>query len=165
MKKHGVLLALMLAYGAPALATDLCFGAVGKQCGSLGWEGIELAACAPIPTMSPFAVCAVSGGSMTHDPCCARIPQGKVCGTDPEQPQFCAVEWNRAVNRFIWGYQWARVVDTSKPNTSGNVVRADYCAKPDRGVHKNDASFCCSRESRKASFWDRLARPNLRICR
>lgn len=167
MNIRNVLFALALVPALEAQAADLCFGAVGQQCGSLSWEGIEFAACfpIPIPTTPQLAVCNVSAGSMTHDPCCARIPRGKVCGTEPELPLFCSVEWNRAIDRFIWGYQWVRVVDTSKTNTSGNVVRADYCAKRDHGLHKNDVSFCCSGEARQAGFWERLGRPNLKICR
>lgn len=157
--------ALALASGAAAHATDFCFGAVGQQCGGISMAGVQFAACAPLLPGTPMAVCAVSAGSMTHDPCCADSPRGKMCGTSPEIASLCSSEWDRAVHRFVWGYQWNRVVDTSKPNTTGDVVRADYCARPGQGLHRNDTGFCCSREARRANFWERLGRPNLRICR
>lgn len=165
MKRRTLLLVLVLATGVEARATDFCFGAVGQQCGGISMAGVNFAVCTPFLGVTNFAVCAVSAGSMTHDPCCADNPRGKMCGTSPEIASQCDTEWDRAVHRFVWGYQWNRVVDLTKPNTSGNVVRADYCAKRDQGLHKNDVAFCCSREARNANFWERLGRPNLRICR
>jgi hypothetical protein len=159
------LLVLTLALASDAGAADHCFGAVGQQCGGLNEGGISVAACTPMPFLVPFVACAVSGGSMTHDPCCADNPHGKVCGQSPENPNLCSAEWDRAVRRFVWGYQWSRVVDPRVSNTSGNVVRADYCARRDSGVHKNDVNFCCSGEARRATFWERIGRPNLRICK
>lgn len=165
MKRAFITLMLALAPAFAAHAADKCFGAVGQQCGLLQAEGLIFAACVPAPWVGAnFGVCSVSGGSMTHDPCCAANPHGKVCGTSPENPNVCAGQWDRAVNRFVWGYQWSRTVDTSKTNSSGVVVKADYCAKNGRGVHKNDESFCCSGDAKNASFWERIGRPNLKIC-
>lgn len=165
MKPCKVWLLLLLALPLGAQADEFCFGGVGQQCGGISMAGIQFAACTPVSAGMPYAVCAVSGGSMTHDPCCASNPRGKMCGGEPENASQCATAWNRAVSRFVWGYQWTRVVDTTKPNNTGLVVRADYCAKEGKGVHRNDVTFCCAREARMASFWERLARPNLRICR
>jgi hypothetical protein len=102
---------------------------------------------------------------MTHDPCCADQPNGKMCGRTPANNDLCLNEWNRAVHRFVWGYQWSRLVDRTVGNTSGNVVRASYCAREGQGLHKNDVEFCCSRDARWANIWQRMARPNLKICR
>lgn len=165
MRNRVLIAALVLCCGTAAHAADYCFGAVGQQCGGISIAGVQFAACVPLSFSAPMAVCAVSGGSMTHDPCCADNPRGKMCGTSPEIPSLCSTEWDRAVHRFVWGYQWRRVVDTSRPNTTGEVVRADYCARRGDGVHRRDTSFCCSRDWRRASFWERLARPALRICR
>jgi hypothetical protein len=165
MKRYVIALGLALFSAMHAQAADFCFGGVGQQCGGITMESVQFAACVPNVFAPPLAVCAVSGGSMTHDPCCADHPRGKMCGTSPEQPAVCKIEWDRAVSRFFWGYQWSRVVDTSKSNTSGNVVFGDYCAKSGRGVHKNDKGFCCSGDAKNAGFFERLTRPSLKICR
>lgn len=165
MKRGILFLVFALAPTLEAQTADFCFGAVGQQCGGISIAGIQFAACTPFLAGSPLRLCAVSRGSMTHDPCCADNPHGKKCGSDPENENLCLTEWNRAVHRFTWGYQWTRLVDSSTPNTSGNVVRADYCARRDQGLHKNDESFCCSGDARQANFWERIGRPNLKICR
>ena len=165
MQHRALFAMLILASGLEARAADYCFGGVGQQCGGINMSGVYFAACTPHFYVSNLRICAVSAGSMTHDPCCADNPRGKMCGTQPEIGSQCLTEWNRAVHRFAWGYQWARAVDGTVANTSGNVVRADYCAQRGDGLHKNDVEFCCSREAQWAGFWERLARPNLKICR
>ena len=165
MKLRALCCVFLLASGAQAGAADYCFGAVGKQCGGITMAGINFAACTPFAYLTNHSVCAVSAGSMTHDPCCADHPTGKECGTPPENPDVCKSQWNLALHRFGWGYQWARVVDRTVSNTTGNVVRASYCAKAGQGLHKNDVAFCCSRDARWANYWERLARPDLKICR
>lgn len=152
-----------LGMGAEATARDFCFGAAGQQCGEFREGEMQgVAFCSTLPLVN-FGVCKVSGGSLTHDPCCASNPRGVVCGGSPETTA-CRVEWDRSVHRFFWGYQWNRVVDTAKPNTTGVVVRADYCAKRGAGVHRLDRQHCCSRSSRQAGFFDRLGRPDLFRC-
>lgn len=146
-----------------ASATEYCFGASGQGCG--GWTFGEMprfAFCSPAGS-NGVAKCAVSGGSMTHDPCCVRSPRGKVCGGRPETAQ-CTVEWNRAVDRAKWGYQWLRNIDTRRGNDTGVVERPLYCAQRGSGVHRNDESFCCSRSARDANSLERFARPDLKIC-
>lgn len=165
MKLRALSIVFLLATGVEASAADYCFGAVGQQCGGITFSGVDFAACTPYAYVTNHSVCAVSAGSMTHDPCCADHPNGKMCGTTPEDPDVCKSQWDRAVHRFFWGYQWVRIVDRTVPNTSGDVVRADYCAKAGQGLHKNDVEFCCSRDARWANFWQRLARYNLKICR
>jgi len=162
-----VLIALCLVLGPglamQAQARDFCFGAAGMQCGEFREGALQgMAFCATLPVVNR-GICKVSGGSLTHDPCCARNPDGVVCGSKPETRQ-CQVEWDRSVHRAFWGYQWSRVVDTAKPNTTGVVVRADYCATRNAGVHRLDQPHCCSRSARQAGFWDRLGRPDLFRC-
>lgn len=164
MKRAILLLALALAPTLEAQAADYCFGAVGQQCGSISIAGVQFAACTAALPGTPMMICAVSKGSMQHDPCCADNPRGKKCGGEPENESLCSTEWDRAVHRFIWGYQWSRAVDSSKSNTTGDVVRADYCAKRGQGLHKNDEAYCCSRDARRGNFWERIGRPNLSIC-
>lgn len=165
--KHTVVFAgLMLVLGLPlADAAEYCFGAVGQGCGmAAGGPFGSVATC--LPNFSGTAkdvTCQVSGGSMTHDPCCVRNPYGEFCGNTPATTQ-CHAEWDRAVNRFLWGYQWKRKVNSKKENTTGNVVRADYCAPNGKGIHRNDRSLCCSGRSAQASFLDRIGRPSLYVC-
>lgn len=148
-----------------AYSAEYCFGAAGQGCGSFGGGPLgSVATCVPVlPSNGKDLVCEVSGGSMLHDPCCVQNPYGEFCGKSPSNSQ-CSSQWNRAVHRFIWGYDWVRFVDSKKENTTGNVVRADYCAKNGHKVHRNDRDFCCSGRSTKASFWDRIARPSLYMC-
>ena len=139
MRCRGLFVTLALAFAVDASGTDYCFGAVGQQCGSISIEQVTFAACVPFIYSPRLKVCAVSAGSMTHDPCCADRPYGKMCGRSPENQSQCLSEWNRAVHRFVWGYQWLRVVDPTIPNTSGNVVRENYLP-PGMGVLRNTFS-------------------------
>lgn len=158
-------LILALALPLAANAGEYCFGAAGQGCGMFGGGPLgSVAFC--VPNLSGTAknlTCQVSGGSMTHDPCCAKNPYGEFCGSSPSTTQ-CQAEWDRAVNRWFWGYNWKRTVDSKKENTTGKVVQADYCAPNGKGIHKNDRSLCCSKKSAQASFWDRAGRPNLYVC-
>ncbi len=165
MNRRVVFVTLALVAVVDAHGTDYCFGAVGQQCGGISISGVNFAACAPFVYNPSLKICAVSAGSMTHDPCCADLPYGKMCGHTPENQNQCASQWNRAVHRFVWGYQWTRLVDPTVPNTSGDVVRADYCAQRGDGLHKNDVEFCCSRDAQWATWWERIPRPSLKICR
>jgi hypothetical protein len=154
-----------LAMPDVANAGEYCFGAVGQGCGTFGGGPLgSVAFCAPNLSGTPKDLtCQVNGGSMTHDPCCFRNPYGTWCGQSPSTTQ-CEAEWNRAVDRTFWGYNWKRNVNSKKENTSGNVVFADYAARNGQGVHKKDKSFCKSGRSEQASFWDRVGRPSLYVC-
>lgn len=146
-----------------ASAGERCFGASGQGCG--GWtvgEMPRVAFCTGA-IANGLAVCAVSGGSMTHDPCCARDPNGKQCGGS-ENGQ-CTSEWNRAVRRAVWFYQWNRLIDTRRQNNTGLIERPLYCATSGSGIHKNDNEFCCSGRSRPGNGWERIGRPSLDVCR
>ncbi len=156
-----LLLGLLLTHQAGA--GEFCFGAAGQQCGEFRRGALQgIAFCASVPIVN-HGICQVSGGSMTHDPCCASHPDGVVCGKTPETGS-CQVEWDRSVHRAVWGYHWNRLVNTAREYHSATVVRADYCAKPGAGVHRLDRGYCCSGRSHRANFWDRLGRPNLYRC-
>lgn len=159
------LLGLGLGTSFSSYAGEYCFGAVGQGCGSFAGGPLgSVATCIPNPPWTrKDSVCQVSGGSMTHDPCCASHPNGEWCGAEPSTNQ-CSVEWNRAVSRFVWGYNWKRNVDSKKQNTTGNVVFNDYCAPATAGVHKNDVNQCCSKKAEQAWLWLRAGRPDLYIC-
>lgn len=157
------LLSLLLVLPVLAAADEqTCFGAVGQQCGSFNNRRLQgIAFCLPPPPMSS-GICAVSGGSWAHDQCCFDHADGVMCGGSGSQR--CASEWDQAVNRFLWGYQWFRSVDYRLVDRDGNVDRPLYCAKPGAGLHRRDRQYCCAGASHRASFWDRLARPSLYRC-
>ncbi|EIT71798.1 MULTISPECIES: hypothetical protein [Hydrocarboniphaga] len=158
-----LLLLSLFGSATPALA-ERCFGAVGQQCGGFHQgQFAGVAMCLPASNGADRANCKVSGGSMTHDPCCAANPNGVMCGTSPENNR-CSAEWTRAVNRAVWSYQWTRNVNDEVENTTGTVRGPDYCARDGAGVHRNDRNFCCSGNSHRAGFWDRIGRPNLYRC-
>lgn len=148
-----------------AAEPERCFGAAGQGCG--GWDilAVEMprfAFCVSIPVVG-LGACKVSGGSMTHDPCCVANPDGEWCGVKPER-NVCRAEWNRAVHRATWAYQWTRAINMNLGNSTGRVDRPKYCANRGSGVHKDDVSFCCSSRARNAFFWENVGRPSLRIC-
>lgn len=147
-------------------AGERCFGAVGQACG--GWTNNSampsVAFCIHTNGIGiNQGVCLVNGGSMAHDPCCYSHRNGKMCGGSPEN-SWCRVEWERAVSRTFWGYNWKRVLDVNRENNTGVVERSLYCARPGKGVHRNDVGFCCSSRARPARFWENVGRPNLKIC-
>ncbi|RXR08291.1 hypothetical protein [Pseudoxanthomonas composti] len=160
----------VLAPGALTLAQagERCFGAVGQACGA--WTNNSampsMAFCVHTNGIGTHqGVCLINGGSMAHDPCCAASPNGEMCGGNGSSGRnACKVEWNRAVSRTLWGYNWKRVLDVTRVNDSGVVERPLYCARPGRGVHKNDEAFCCSGSARPAKWWERVGRPNLNVC-
>ncbi len=158
------LLLVATALPTTARAGNFCFGGAGQQCGEFRDGELQgIAFCSTAGFFGNFGVCQVSGGSLTHDPCCVRFPDGVVCG-QPQRNNQCQVEWDRSVHRLFWGYNWNRLVNTAKDNTTGRVVRADYCAKPRAGVHRLDRAHCCSGSSARAGFFDRFARPDLYRC-
>lgn len=160
------LLVLFSAGLAPTSASqaaepEFCFGAAGQGCG--GWTIGQMPRVAFCVHVVGFGFCKVNGGSMEHDPCCSANPKGKMCGETPES-SACSVSWDRAVSRAVWGYQWTRQVDTNRGNATGRVELSKYCATGGSGVHKNDASYCCSKRVRNAWPWENIARPSMKIC-
>ena len=119
-----------------------CFGAGGSNCG------------APLGPFNPLAVCSsglclYSGGSWTHDECCARNSAGYACGgldSFVSGENSCRPEFDKAVSRATSGFNWHRETDFSKTNTSGRVVAADACAPRGTIVHSDDERFCCARQ-------------------
>ena len=147
---------------SPVLATkrEFCFGALGAGCG-----GAQVGL--PVAALCSFGSCSINGGSWRHDECCFRNPQGMACRFGPADQVTghdgnCVNEWNRALARL--GYTWRRNVDFNRPNTTGTVVFADYCARPGSEVHVNDVPFCCSGTAHVKQVASKFADPNLRVC-
>ena len=124
-----------------------CFGAVGAQC--------DVAFCVG-------DICAVSGGSWEHDECCFRnyrpgSPEGMGCAMGPvdevtmSQNSVCNAEWSKATLRQASGFFWLRNVNRNEANATGVVDRAEYCALDGAVVHREDAKYCCSGNSRPAN--------------
>lgn len=120
-----------------------CFGAGGSNCG------------APLPLfgLNPSAACSgglclYSGGSWTHDECCARNPSGHACGgpeTFVSGESLCRAQMNLALSRAANGFSWHRDTNFSKVNADGRVVARDACAPSGTIVHRDDERFCCAR--------------------
>ncbi len=142
--------------------TEFCFGALGAGCGGAQF-GI------PIAALCSFGSCSINSGSWLHDQCCSSHPHGMACQAGPldaitGNDGNCVAEWNRALNRLA-DYSWRRNVDFSKPNATGIVVFADYCAKAGGRIHKDDvARFCCSGHAHAPEVASKFADSNLRIC-
>lgn len=141
---------------------EFCFGALGAGCGGAQFDIPVLALCS-------FGSCSINSGSWLHDECCSRDPHGMACQYGPldaitGNDGNCVAEWNRALSRLP-DYTWRRDVDFNKPNATGLVVFADYCARAGSPIHKDDvARFCCSGQGRALQVVSKFADPNLRIC-
>lgn len=157
----GVLLCLL---ATPSFADQNCFGAAGQRCGGLSASGLNFSTCQPSPNIATNGLCYVSNGSWTHDECCVANPNGVFCGGN-DSSRACQVEWDRAVHRLVFDYQWLRFVDYRVFNDTGRVARSLYCARSGARIHRADASRCCSSAAVSAPFWERLGRPNLVVCR
>lgn len=161
-------LCVLIALTSPtAFAGDKCFGAVGQQCGMFsGGPLASVAFCSPWNFNPATTFCEVSGGSWTHDSCCADNPNGRWCdGLGSAFNEGCVTAWNRALSRFGWGYHWVRLVDGTRQDNDGNVNRSEYCAANGSGVHKSDTQYCCSNSYRLPTWFEWIGRPSLRICR
>jgi hypothetical protein len=80
---------------------EKCFGAVGSQCnGAPGAPAVNL--------QNGYRRMKVSVGSIAHDTCCARNPDGKWCGKYQEigHNGQCDMEWNKAFWNVIDGRMW-----------------------------------------------------------
>lgn len=162
------------APGVPRALEEFCFGATGQQCGD---KPGQTAFCAQLPGCGSGA-CLVSGGSWEHDTCCHAHPDGAGChgAVASGKEVFCVAEWAKARKRTTAVLAsvpslasaglsalgagcgnlrlpaaggWIRQVDFTKPNATGQVVFADYCASTGSLVHPEDAQYCCSRLSRR----------------
>ncbi|MES2682587.1 MAG: hypothetical protein V4650_03640 [Pseudomonadota bacterium] len=156
-------LALMLfATFSPAQAQgDKCFGAAGQQCGM--FAGGQLGQVAFCLGVAGGAVCDVHGGSWTHDECCAANPNGVFCGGN-DSSRACQAEWDKSVSRFVYDYNWVRLVDTNRLDSDGRVNRSLYCAKLGAGLHRSDRHYCCSGQSVRAPWPLSEVRRRLYFC-
>ncbi len=142
-----------------SLREEYCFGALGAQCGGAQF-GL------PIAALCAGGRCQINAGSWEHDECCFANPRGMACQVGPADYVLghdgkCVNEWNKALARLQAGLNWIRQVDFLKPNRTGKVVFADYCAPAGSRVHQDDVRYCCSRQADRTS---RLP-AHERICR
>ena len=140
--------------------TEYCFGALGAECGGAQFN-------IPILALCGLGHCSINGGSWRHDECCAAHPAGMACRYGPADQLTghdgnCVSEWNRALGGI--SYAWGRGVDFSKPNATGLVNFADYCAQSGSRLHKDDVAFCCSGQAHVEQIASKLADANVRIC-
>jgi hypothetical protein len=90
--------------------------------------------------------CYINAGSILHDECCVRYPDGHWCA-GPLSGLFplgeCVDEWKRALEGFAIGFTWRRAVPQNVLNCTGRVDRNAYCAPPNTVLPGADRSFCC----------------------
>lgn len=140
-----------------------CLGAAGMNCGDVAGE---VSTCAN-------GECTINRGSWEHDECCVANPDGGMCdgkfeelitaqGIDGGPPQVCQAEFNMAFTRLNGPFSWRRPVNFATRNTTGTVVRAEYCARQGDFVPAGEQRFCCSQAAATLSPVDVarfLARP------
>lgn len=160
---------------APALPPwasrdERCFGAVGSACGGF-FEGIGMlfnraAAALSLTLINTAAVgcipwgtqsaCWVSTGSIKHDNCCVRNPNGVACGGNNSE-STCSAEWDEAVRASARGRVWVQAFDAGRradltpvasPRSryAGGEVNetARLCAPSGTYLDDNQVAFCCS---------------------
>lgn len=162
---------------------ERCFGAVGSGCG--GWlEGslyvinkaaaylsarylsintVNTLAVGCVPWMSHLG-CWVSTGSIKHDNCCLRNPNGHMCGGN-ESEAVCTAEWEEAVRASLTGRVWnssffgrqrADLTPTPSPRNRyplGEVKEtARLCAPSGTHLDDDQVAFCCSGIGQKYFF-------------
>lgn len=147
---------------------EYCFGGVGPQC-------------AGVPVLAPNILNAsgtgytmkVSVGSILHDNCCLRNPQGKWCGgpgvngsgkaEENNHNGQCVKEWDKAWWNAIDGRQWTVAVNPTQPAnltpTGGRlaslkdgstitweevVQSRNFSAPAGTSLDRGDEAFCAS---------------------
>lgn len=142
----------LAAYGGAAPAAGRvggngnCFGAAGAGCGMLQPGSAGTAYCRPALGSSDVE-CIVHAGSIEHDSCCFRSPEGRECGGRNSQPQQCAYEWDKSQQRTSQGLYWTRRLNPRESNTSGLVDFDKLCAPSGTVLAAGDERYCCSRAS------------------
>jgi hypothetical protein len=141
---------------------EFCFGAVGMSCGQPPAGLPASAACA-------VGTCLINGGSWEHDTCCYATPGGYACnGAASFVGSACRTQWDKAVRLTTKGLSWTRTVDFSRANSSGVVEHTLYCAPEGTLVPPDDASKCCSGQSRALTAAEQVAvaakMETLRVC-
>lgn len=144
---------------------EYCFGALGAQCGGAQYNLPTHALCA-------LGKCKINAGSWEHDECCYANPRGMACQAGPldyvtGHSGACVNEWNKALARLNANLNWTRPVDFNRPNSSGRVEFALYCAPTGTPVHRDDVRYCCSRQADPAPALSVTTLPSsqLRVCR
>ncbi len=142
--------------------TEYCFGALGAQCGGAQHNLPTTALCAA-------GHCQINAGSWEHDECCFANPKGMACQVGPVDyvtghDGKCVNEWNKALARLGAGLNWTRRIDFNKPNSTGKVEFAAYCAPTGTRVLLEDVRYCCSRQADPVPVLPGIP-SNLRACR
>ncbi|MFQ5928430.1 MAG: IPT/TIG domain-containing protein [Acidobacteriota bacterium] len=152
---------------------EKCFGAVGKQCRGLQLQDFLGGRIPPPPlgymgstntiftNTGCFEVkhgkreCWVAPGSIKHDNCCVRHPEGHMCGGS-ESSDICKEEWDLAEDDVFWGRTFLAIFPITYSDLTpvqstrypmGETRETERLCAPD-GTHlsrKHDAGFCCSK--------------------
>lgn len=139
-RKPLLTLLLMMSPLLGAASDRHCFGAMGPGCGESGGP----AYCRPALASSELE-CIVNAGSIEHDGCCFRHPDGQGCGGRPPASSYCQYEWDKAQSRTRHGLYWTRRVNPREANTGGQVDFQNYCAPSGSVIAAGDDRYCCSR--------------------
>jgi hypothetical protein len=152
-----------------------CFGAVGDNCTPLqsdpklkrvlGAPACGAAArgpqsaCLSDPLYDPVAALqyqSISVGSLLHDDCCRRHPNGLFCGGDSSEPAACASEFLRGTQEtLVPGAVWRKLFDPNVAMNDAAICADDACGTltPYAGqllapagsvMASDDARFCQS---------------------
>lgn len=166
-----------------AKKTEYCFGAIGNGCGG----DLERAAAAASLLLSAGYLlprigvklscysdgltgknwCWVSTGSIKHDNCCLKNPDGNFCRGSEVKGAVCTAEWDEAVRATQQGRAWIAEFGMAgmaksdlEPRLSprnryppGEVAEtARLCAPNGTNVDSTEEKFCCSGAATRWGF-------------
>ena len=166
-----------------AKKTEYCFGAIGNGCGgdgeraaaaaslllSLGYllprAGVKLSCYSDGINSKEW--CWVSTGSIKHDNCCLKNPDGNFCKGREVKGAVCTAEWDEAVRATMQGRAWIasfglngmqksdlEPVPSPRNRYPAGEVRetARLCAPTGTYVDAGQEAFCCSGLAIQQSF-------------
>jgi len=100
--------------GPPGYQLDFCHGAVGSNCTPTPLPPPLPPITRSDPTPDGMRRMEVSVGSMAHDTCCSRSPNGKRCGGRWEDGS-CSMEWDWAVEAQLNAWNFSQLFNPTVP--------------------------------------------------
>lgn len=169
--RFGILILLFFGFSLSSFgqipAKQFCLGAVGKQC------AVPASAKGPPSPLNRVACskvekgqtnCWVSPGSILHDNCCLRHPNGVLCSSETKNDGHCMKEWEAAYRDIAKKGAWYHIFNIKEKGNVAPVLSkrmkkfggreaqstAALCAPGGTkllAIH--DSGFCCAGRAKK----------------
>ncbi len=169
--KNAVLLLLLGVFAIPVFAKSIqkqnCFGAVGKQCAVPGSvkgkpSPLNMVACSKVEKGQTN--CWISPGSIEHDNCCLKHPNGVMCSSETKNDGSCAKEWEEVYKDITQKTAWYHIYNVKEEANLSFVPSkrmkkfggqeaestAALCAPGGTKILAHyDNGFCCAGKAKK----------------